>query len=57
MLWPLIRSAWSSSYNKGTQIIFLTLVLLSPDMHYFPNNEDPDQKPSDQDLHCLPVRL
>ena len=36
-------------------------VLLSPELSFFENAVDPDQmastKPSDQDLHCFPLRL
>ena len=35
----------------------LTLVLLNPDLSFFDNSVDPDQKPSDQDPHCFPLRL
>ena len=35
----------------------LTLVLLNPDIPCFANSVDPDQKPTDLDLHCLPSSM
>ena len=36
---------------------YLTIVLLNPDIPAFANSVDPDVKPTDLDLHCLPLSM
>ena len=55
----MIIILWNLSINSS--IIWLTLVLLNPDIPSFANSVDPDQlaskKPTDLDLHCLPLSM